>query len=315
MCVIVAKKQGYDLPSEEILRNCFNHNDDGCGYMYQHKEKVIIKKGFMNFKEFYKSIVKDYEEKHLKEQNLVMHFRIGTSGNMDEGATHPFPISSKNKDLTATKIYTDIGMVHNGVIYEYSHKDSKLSDTQHFIKEFVKPLYDLNKHFLDNKMIINILQKECTSKLAFLDSRDNLYTIGDFIEDNGILYSNSSYKAYTTTYDYSKCNWTTEYNKLYDNDKIIWDDFDNELDEYYDKFSYDTIVFLSDKYYYYGDYDSGVLQQCDNTMFIAENGNIYYYAGESSKFVYGELLDTNCELYTEDEVKQLDLLAMKEGDE
>ena len=39
--------------------------------------------------------------------------------------------------------------------------------------------------------------------MAFLDSKGNVYTIGDFIEDNGILYSNSSYKERDFFFDFT----------------------------------------------------------------------------------------------------------------
>ena len=34
MCIIVAKKKGLELPTKEILRNCFNYNSDGAGLMF-----------------------------------------------------------------------------------------------------------------------------------------------------------------------------------------------------------------------------------------------------------------------------------------
>lgn len=303
MCIIVAKLRGKDLPNEEILRNCFNNNSDGCGFMYEDKHKVVINKGYMDFKKFYKDLVNTYNTKDLKNKNLVMHFRIGTSGGMNAETTHPFPISKNNKDLQSLKVKTDIGMVHNGVISEYAYNKSKLSDTQHFIKEFVYPLYELNKHFLDNKLVINMLYKECNSKLIFLDSNDNLYKVGEFEEKDGVLYSNSSYNARTWTYDYNKYWRDYEeggYKYNYDTEKYEVDNSD-ELYEGLKKFETNSVTFLNQDWWYFGDY-SQTWEQCDYDMFMDDNGDIYYYCGIDDNYVYGDLLDTNCEIYTTDKL-------------
>jgi predicted glutamine amidotransferase len=296
MCIIVAKLRGSLLPSEEILRNCFNNNNDGCGFMYEDKHRVVINKGYMDFKKFYKDLVNVYNSKNLKDKNLVMHFRIGTSGTMDASTTHPFPISKNNKDLQNLRLKTDIGMVHNGIISEYAYNKSKLSDTQHFIKEFVYPLYELNKHFLDNKLVINMLYKECNSKLIFLDSNDNLYRIGEFEEKDGVLYSNSSYQTKSWVYDYNKY-WSdySSYNYGYDYD-----------DDYYDidKFHKDDVIFLDKDMYYCGDLTPN-LEECDEYMFLTNDLNLYYYTKTKGDYVYGELIDTHCEIYTKNEKQQI----------
>ena len=96
MCIIVIKPKDKEIQDKSTLERCFTINRDGAGYMYVDKEKnVMIKKGFMKFDDFYKSMIKDYKENNLKNQNLIMHFRIGTSGRNKLGCTHPFPITDK----------------------------------------------------------------------------------------------------------------------------------------------------------------------------------------------------------------------------
>ena len=58
MCIIVAKEKGQKLPSKDILKTCFNNNDDGAGFMYVQDGKVIIDKGYMDFKSFYKRVTR-----------------------------------------------------------------------------------------------------------------------------------------------------------------------------------------------------------------------------------------------------------------
>lgn len=208
MCIIVSKAKGVDLPTKATLKTCFERNHDGAGIMYVDNKSVVIEKGFMTFNALYKRIqeLKFKYGNNLKDKALVIHFRIGTSGQNDKKTTHPFPITNNIDQLRATKTRTNLGMVHNGVIHDYV-KGGNLSDTQHFIKDFVSVLYELDKSFYLNKHAQKLLNDTCKSKLCFLDKYENLTYIGNFIEDKGIMYSNATYKPITHkdfwySYDY-----------------------------------------------------------------------------------------------------------------
>ena len=54
MCIIVAKDRAGRLPTQDELKNCFNRNSDGAGFMYVKNDKVIIDKGYMTFNDFIK---------------------------------------------------------------------------------------------------------------------------------------------------------------------------------------------------------------------------------------------------------------------
>lgn len=224
MCIIVAKEKGVSLPSKTILKNCFDYNNDGAGLMFTNNGKVNIVKGFMTFDKFYDYLMKLDKLHNFKEKSLVMHFRISTGGNVDAGNCHPYPISSKNKDLRAKTFTTDLGMVHNGIISMYSGKDKVLNDTQMFVKQCVSVMKDLNQEFYRDYRCMNLLSDIAKSKLCFLDSEDNIYYVGDFIDDNGIKYSNSSYMSYYyyPTYNYANYDFKNYYeDDLYYEDIII----------------------------------------------------------------------------------------------
>lgn len=224
MCIIVAKEKGIEIPSKETLETCFNHNPDGAGLMYVKDGKVVIDKGYMNFKDFYKRLKKLDKKLHFKDSALVMHFRIGTHGKNDKQTTHPFPISNNDSDLKQTYFTTDLGMVHNGIIPKYDYEEN-LSDTQLFIRDLVSILKGLNKNFYRDKNTLDMLKRVTNSKLCFLDTRNDLIYVGDFVKDeNGVKYSNTTYKSYT----YSKYDWS----------KYDWDDYD--YDDCYIPKSYNT---------------------------------------------------------------------------
>lgn len=208
MCIIVVKPKHKKLQDKALLERCFKSNKDGAGYMFVNKENdvVEIKKGFMNFDGFYKAVCEDYKKYKLKDQTLVMHFRIGTSGKSATGCTHPFPVTTEYSEMEQVRSTTNIGVCHNGIVSMFNSYTNNHSDTQIYIKNVIAPIIKLklNAYMFDD--IQNLILKTTNSKWVFLDKFDNYYTIGEFINDDGYLYSNSSYKpvqyVYTPKYDY-----------------------------------------------------------------------------------------------------------------
>lgn len=224
MCIIVAKEKNCKIPKKQILKNCFDYNSDGAGFMYVNNDnQVVIDKGYMTFNDFYKRLKKLKKEYNdFKGKCLVMHFRIGTSGGNVAENTHPYVISKKIKDLK--KLYTtcDIGVVHNGIISHYTPKKGTTNDTQRFIMNYLYKIYKYIPDFYKDADIMYGIERTCQSKLCFLNNKDELYYVGDFIEDNGIMYSNDTYEPYynyTPIYD--------DYMKL-DSDWIVIDSDKNE---------------------------------------------------------------------------------------
>lgn len=197
MCIIISKEKGVKLPSKKTLKTCFEHNPDGAGLMYVKNNQVIIDKGYMKFEDFYKRIkgLKREFNSDLTDKALVMHFRIGTHGKNDKETTHPFPITSSVEELRKTKTTTNVGVAHNGIISNYGYYEL-LSDTQAFIKDFISVFRELDKKFYKNKSVMKLIESKAASKLCFLDNKENIYYIGAFVEDNGVKYSNTSYKPY-----------------------------------------------------------------------------------------------------------------------
>lgn len=198
MCIIAIKEKGIDMPSEEILETMFEHNPEGAGFMYAKDGQVHIRKGFMTYTAFKKAV--DRIE-NVKDIPLVMHFRIATSGNIDAGTCHPFPISNKRKVLRKTDLTTDTGIVHNGIIPIPT--PNNMSDTMQYIACKLYYYQKLQQNFYVQKSYMKRIEKEIQSKMVFLTSSGNIYKIGDFITDSGMIYSNTSYKSYTYPYHFS----------------------------------------------------------------------------------------------------------------
>jgi len=194
MCIIVYKPNNTPMPDYNILMNCFDSNPDGAGYMYQdyNSKKVIINKGFMNFDSFITAIESLSNNIDITASNLVIHFRYATQGSINPANCHPFPITAKVKQLRQSNITANTAIVHNGVIPFCSNYNSKnkLSDTQIFIRDY---LSKMNNNTLFNPAVLALIEESTNSKFVIMDS-NRIELIGNFIEDQGIYYSNDTYK-------------------------------------------------------------------------------------------------------------------------
>lgn len=258
MCIIVAKEKNVGLPTYKQLLNCFEYNSDGAGFMYVKNNKVIIDKGYMTWKKFYKRYQKLCRKfNNFENQSLIMHFRIGTSSGNTPQNTHPYPISNKVDDLHKLYVKTDLGMVHNGIIHDYTPNDklSKTNDTQEFILKYVSTLYNHYPKFYKDKYITKGMEDITNSKLAFMDTSGYIYYVGDFITENGVKFSNSSYEDWQCRYNYGtyplakyeddeeekeelmalESNWYIEYDGKYElvgDRNLLWDTITGKLYEF-----------------------------------------------------------------------------------
>ena len=227
MCVIVAKNKSDRLPTIDELKHCYTRNDDGAGFMYVNNNKVVIDKGYMTYDSFikhYKKLCKRFN--NFDNKCLVIHCRIGTAGTNTAQNTHPYPISNSIKKLHRTYTTATLGIAHNGIIRDYtptaSSNTQDTNDTQEFISTYLASLRRGYPRFYKDSNILDAIEYLTSSKFAILSANDELVTIGDFINHNELLFSNTSYEEYKPiTYAY---NYPTYYNSTYnyDDDDEWW---------------------------------------------------------------------------------------------
>ena len=105
MCVAIYKPAGLDVPTGDTLYQCWVSNDDGAGYAWYNpaSHTWIITKGLLTWIDFIRSFDKHAKDKDFKNKQVMIHFRIGTSGSSKgAGHTHPFPICSDEEELMKT---------------------------------------------------------------------------------------------------------------------------------------------------------------------------------------------------------------------
>lgn len=208
MCVIVAKPSGIKMPTEDQITDMWYTNPDGAGFMYEKNGTVFIRKGFMHLQDFLDAIDQLGKKNDLQELPLVMHFRITTHGGTKPENCHPFPITDSVGVLTKLDSKTKLGVAHNGIIPITPRKD--ISDTMEYILTQLAPLHRAVPKFYANKDLIKMVYNAVHSKLAFLTDKGEIFTVGDFQERDGILYSNLNHEwsqprsfKYSSTYPYA----------------------------------------------------------------------------------------------------------------
>lgn len=221
MCIAIAKPIGVEIPNDDILTNCFNNNPDGAGFAFNHNNEVVIRKGYMKLKDFLDAFHKYDKKFNFKNRGVLIHTRITTHGGTNPQMCHPFPINSDEGALKKIEYCSPFAIVHNGIISLTSSEATRkkdMSDTAIFVQKYLTKIAK-NKNWFNNKANIELVEELIDSKMAVLNGNGKIIMTSGFTEDNGIFYSNSSYKE-------------NRYKKVYN-----WD--------WYDDYSYD---------YGYGDY-------------------------------------------------------------
>lgn len=199
MCVIAVKAVGKAMFPEKTIRDMFKRNPDGAGIMWAENGAVHIHKGMMSVKD----VISFVNTRDWTDVPVVLHFRIGTSGNKDALNCHPYPIGVDN----FVDGECDLAFAHNGILTGYNPGvNSSINDTQTFNN---KVLSKLPHDFLSNEGIVALIKGAiATNKLAFLDKNGCITTVGDFQKDRDYLYSNLYWKPLPSAWAYSTGGWS-----------------------------------------------------------------------------------------------------------
>ena len=286
MCIIVAKNAGIKMPSMDTLRNCFDNNPDGAGFMLAAKNTVYGFKGLMTFKEFKQELSRAEKRfGNLDKLSVVLHFRISTHGSTVGGNTHPFPLKGGYREMRKTEWIADQGFAHNGIIsHTCSDPDIKkhnVSDTMVFAKKFVNPIAKYATIASDTA-IMDMLFDIADSKLCFLSKKGRISTRGHFVEQDGVLYSNTSFEE--RSYRITGKHWNYYYS--YDADDVKTGFRLSKKDEaiYMDE--------LAKEYGYYPLPEGSMIYFEDNTVFhVTEDGEYYIDDNGDLYGIWSEELD------------------------
>ena len=158
--------------------------------MFAREGRVHIHKGFMDIDSFLSAVKAEH---FTAKDSVVYHFRISTQAGVNPEMTHPFPLSNRLPNMKALDVECPCGVAHNGIIRLTSDPSQReYSDTALFITRYMAQMV----HGLDDlkdAQLLNRIERLAGSKLAIMDGSGYIATIGHFINERGLLFSNSSY--------------------------------------------------------------------------------------------------------------------------
>lgn len=194
MCIIAVKSPEAKLDSTAMatLKRCWDENPHGAGFMFTDGDEVEIHKGYMSWRAFRRAVVR---QNLASRGTVVFHFRIATQGVIESETCHPFPVSTSNADLKARIVRTKSAIAHNGIITTMP-KHKRHSDTQIFIRDTLA--------IADEQDVVPEMQ-DTGSKFVLLTAKV-ITLVGEFLEEDGWQYSNSSYMEWEAWADYEIAN-------------------------------------------------------------------------------------------------------------
>jgi len=211
MCVAILKGKNKRISRAE-LTDAWNSNPDGGGLAWSEGGKLHVFKSFdkdgkmMNRDEFVDIAVK-LQTKYLSE-NMLIHFRIATQGEVNERNCHPFIV---NKDVV---------FIHNGVIRDVPHSN-EVSDTRYFNRLYLRALPfkfgDEHSPVFGARGINKLIEDRIGwSKLIFLNSGGEFEIVN---EDSGTWkrgnwFSNLNHCRMTRTFKFSNALKPTSQREL-----------------------------------------------------------------------------------------------------
>jgi predicted glutamine amidotransferase len=190
MCIAILSPKGKRL-TKETLKICWENNYNGAGFSYNDdNNKMHVVKEMEDFEKFYNK----YRKASLKYPNsaFMLHFRISTHGVINRANCHPF------------KVNNQLAFCHNGQIREVD-KHEKYSDTNMFNRQILRQIPNLTIDMLKSKGINEMMGSFIGySKLVFMDNFNNYAIVNEEKGhwNDGIWYSNDSYKEYKDYIDY-----------------------------------------------------------------------------------------------------------------
>lgn len=194
MCIICVSPKRVRQPNVTTIRRMFRNNPDGAGYMVARDGKVTISKGFMDVDEYIEAI---RAEHFTAKDPVVYHFRISTQAGVNPQMTHPFPLSNRIEHMKVLDVECSCGVAHNGIIRLTTDRNNhEYSDTALFIANYLS-LIIREPGDLKDERILTLIHRLAGSKLAIMDGDGYIATVGEYINQKGLLFSNTSFETDT----------------------------------------------------------------------------------------------------------------------
>lgn len=137
MCLLVTQSKTSPVLSDAWLEDFYDYNSDGVGVMVANNGDLVIKKiipkSAKDFIQFYRS--------DIQGRDCAFHLRMRTHGEIDLINCHPYEV------LNRAEHGIDLWLMHNGILSTGNKANPKMSDTWHYINDYLKPMLSGNPDF------------------------------------------------------------------------------------------------------------------------------------------------------------------------
>lgn len=160
------------------LQDFYNRNPDGFGAIVKHGDTVEVIKSVGKLEE-----IVDLYQSQVSGREAVIHFRMKTHGDINIDNCHPY------------EVMPGLYMAHNGILSTGNTKDPKMSDTWHYINDFLRPVLSENPDLLLNAGFQAMISSHigANNKFGFMRSDGTTVIINKTsgVMHQGVWYSNT----------------------------------------------------------------------------------------------------------------------------
>lgn len=177
MCILIHQPADYCFKSEQ-LQDFYNKNSDGFGAVVKTPDGVKVIKAVGKYQE-----IEDLYYEQVACHESIIHFRMKTHGDIDMENCHPY------------EVLEGLWMAHNGVLHTGNMADQKMSDTWHYIRDYLRPILQTNPDLLKNEVFQKLVGHHigASNKFGFMDDKGEIAIINrsSGVEHDGVWYSNT----------------------------------------------------------------------------------------------------------------------------
>lgn len=196
MCLLITQPANTSFDTA-FLNGVYKLNSDGIGVMYAEDGKVVVKKHLpKNEHEAY-----EFYREHVENKACAVHYRMRTHGATNLDNCHPYQV------LSADEGY-EIWLMHNGVLHTGNHNDTTMSDTWHYIQNYLRPILLNNPTFFMTEAFQDLIGEHIGSgnKFTLIDHLGNMVTVN---EEQGVMFEgawlSNTYAWETTGRKFTHC--------------------------------------------------------------------------------------------------------------
>lgn len=196
MCIIAIKKKNVKFPEVSTIKTMCDNNPDGFAIVYHITGKGVFSMRSLNSDDVYKTY-RNLLRYSYRKVSFFMHARIKTHGTININNCHGWR-SDECKSHFA----------HNGIL-KIDNRDD-MTDSETFLRDIFTPAFVYGGWKAAERTITACIG---TSKFVFMDDDGHIRHYGQYVEDNGMLYSNNTYKEdrwagyYSTCYNSASSNY------------------------------------------------------------------------------------------------------------